>query len=56
MTLAFARTGNPNHSALPEWPAFNPDGISTMFFDDECRVRHNHDREARLLHEQGQTR
>lgn len=36
--LAFARTGNPNHSLLPEWPAYEPPTRSTMIFDLEPRV------------------
>jgi para-nitrobenzyl esterase len=29
---AFARTGNPNHSGLPDWPAFDPNRRATMVF------------------------
>ncbi|MCE5260297.1 MAG: carboxylesterase family protein, partial [Chloroflexi bacterium] len=36
--LAFARTGNPNHPGLPEWPAYQPTDGATMVFDDPCRV------------------
>ncbi len=36
--LAFARTGNPNHSGLPEWPAYDPATRATMVFDDQSRV------------------
>jgi para-nitrobenzyl esterase len=37
----FARTGNPNHSALPHWPAYTTDNRATMYFDVPCEVRHN---------------
>lgn len=43
--LAFARTGNPGTPSLPEWPAYMPDRRATMFFDNECTVHENHDRE-----------
>lgn len=43
--LAFARTGNPNTDSLPEWPAYTAENGATMFFDNECEVRGNHDRE-----------
>ena len=49
--IAFARTGNPNTASLPEWPAYDKDGGATMIFDNECDVRHNHDRELLRLAE-----
>jgi para-nitrobenzyl esterase len=36
--VSFARTGNPSHSGLPTWPAFNPSTRATMIFDRDCRV------------------
>ena len=46
--VAFARTGNPNHAAIPRWPVFDAEGVPTMVFDDSCDVRLDHDRLARL--------
>ena len=31
--IAFARTGNPNHSRLPVWQAYRRDDRMTMRFD-----------------------
>lgn len=31
--IAFARTGNPSHPALPPWPAYTAEKRSTMIFD-----------------------
>ena len=45
--IQFARTGNPNHSGLPEWPAFTPDRVPTMVFDNSCEVKNNYDGDAR---------
>jgi para-nitrobenzyl esterase len=36
--LAFARSGDPNHSGVPTWPRYDVDRRATMIFDDECRV------------------
>jgi para-nitrobenzyl esterase len=36
--IAFARSGNPNHPAIPPWPAFVPAERATMVFDVEPRV------------------
>ncbi len=45
--LAFARTGNPSHPGLPNWPAYEPARRSTMLFDEECRVVEDPDAEER---------
>jgi para-nitrobenzyl esterase len=37
----FARTGNPNHSGLPHWPAYTTNARATMYFDNACEVRND---------------
>lgn len=43
--ISFARTGNPNHSGLPEWPAYNNGNTATMHFDTACEVKPQLDKE-----------
>ena len=45
---SFARTGNPNHADLPNWPAFNTRAYPTMVFGNECKVLNDPNREERL--------
>jgi para-nitrobenzyl esterase len=45
---AFARTGNPNHGALPNWPAFKANDRATMIFNNECKVVNDPYRDERL--------
>lgn len=39
--VSFARTGNPNHGGLQNWPAYTPDTRRTMYFDAPCSVRND---------------
>lgn len=39
--VSFARSGNPNHGGLPNWPAYTADSRETMYFDAPCFVRNN---------------
>ncbi len=36
--IAFARTGNPNTTGLPEWPRYDAERRATMVFDTTSRV------------------
>jgi para-nitrobenzyl esterase len=46
--LAFAKTGNPSHAAIPRWPAYSAGDRPTMHMDNEWRVVNDPDREERL--------
>ena len=46
---AFARSGDPNHSGLPKWPAYTSADRRTMVLDDTCRVVDDPGSEARKL-------
>jgi len=47
--LNFAKTGNPNvEGVLPKWEPYSAENGATMYFDNECRIANNHDRE--LMH------
>jgi para-nitrobenzyl esterase len=41
--VAFARTGDPNCSALPEWPRYDSDERAVMALDDEPGLLHDPD-------------
>ena len=44
--LSFVKTGNPNvEGLLPEWEPYTAENGATMYFDNECRIVNNHDRE-----------
>jgi len=45
---AFARTGNPNHSGLPHWPAYTISERATMIFNDESKVVNDPGKDERL--------
>jgi para-nitrobenzyl esterase len=45
---AFARNGDPNHSDMPRWPAFDPATYPTMMFGDSVRVQSDPNHEERL--------
>ncbi len=47
--LNFMRTGDPNGSALPPWPAYTVENGETMILKDTCEVKNDPDREARAF-------
>jgi para-nitrobenzyl esterase len=49
--VAFARTGNPNTSGLPKWPAYSAASRDTMLFNNASRVEQDPDRGPRLVME-----
>ena len=48
-TIAFAKTGNPNHPGIPNWTPYNAQTRSTMVFDVNTRAENDPNRELRLL-------
>ena len=46
---AFARTGSPAITGLPDWPSHTAEARNVMVFDRECRTVSDPDRDARLL-------
>ena len=45
--LQFMRTGDPNVSSLPAWPAFTVENGETMILNDVCEVMNDPDRDGR---------
>jgi para-nitrobenzyl esterase len=45
----FARTGNPDHSGLPHWPAYTSEQRATMYLDTSCVVRNDPEGEGLRL-------
>ena len=38
--IAFARTGDPSHEELPDWPAYDGDGAATLELSSDPRLLH----------------
>lgn len=48
--INFVKTGNPNvPGILPDWEPYTRENGATMYFDNECRIVNNHDRELMNL-------
>ena len=47
--VGFARTGNPNHPGLPQWPPYGSEQKAVMIFDAVCAVKRDPDGKARQL-------
>jgi para-nitrobenzyl esterase len=47
--IQFARSGNPNHKGLPNWPAYSTKDRATMIFDNTCKVVNDPGSEERNL-------
>jgi para-nitrobenzyl esterase len=45
---AFARTGNPSHKGLPNWPAYNAGQRPTMILNTQCKAVNDPHHEERL--------
>lgn len=53
---AMARTGNPNHKGLPNWPAYTADKRAVMIFNAPCRIENDPTGEVRqILEKRGAT-
>jgi para-nitrobenzyl esterase len=47
--VTFARTGDPNHSGLPHWPAYDAEKRSTMTFNTPCKIVDDLEGEVRKI-------
>lgn len=45
---AFMKSGNPNHSGLPQWRPYDAKDHPTMIFDNDCRLVNDPAREERI--------
>jgi carboxylesterase type B len=36
-----AKKGNPNHTGMPNWPAYNAESKAVFLFDSPCKVEND---------------
>jgi para-nitrobenzyl esterase len=48
-TIAFAKTGNPNHAGIPNWAPYNAQTRSVMVFDEKTRAENDPNHELRVM-------
>lgn len=47
--IGFARSGDPNHPGLPQWPAYRPETRATLVFDATTKVEKDPQAEQRSI-------
>ncbi|WP_346863497.1 carboxylesterase family protein [uncultured Draconibacterium sp.] len=47
--LSFMKTGDPNCTSLPQWPAFTSENGETMILNDVCEVKNDPDKVGREM-------
>jgi para-nitrobenzyl esterase len=50
--IAFARSGNPNHSGMPEWPNYDTTRRATMIFNERSMVQDDPNKAVRQLYQE----
>ena len=48
--VAFARSGNPNHKDMPEWPMYDAKRRATMIFNTKPEVKDDPEKDVRLIY------
>ena len=51
--INFAKTGNPGHKGLPAWQKYSAANGATMFFDNQCVEKYNHDSDVLAITSKG---
>jgi len=50
--ISFARSGNPNHDGIPEWPTYKIDNRNTLLFGEDIKMEKDPLRTERLAMEE----
>jgi para-nitrobenzyl esterase len=48
--VAFASTGNPNHTGMQDWPRYEAGQRATMIFDTKSEVLNDPEKDVRLIY------